>query len=191
MNEFGTLAKEIAAFLELNVNTLRKWSIALEERGYEIERNNKNQRIYYDRDVRVLSELKRLMERSTPFEKAVEGAIQKGKEFGDSRKTMDLINGKMMFTKEEVEDLVKKTAEETAAKTMELAEERIEREREATFAAFEHRMQNREESRDYELMQKIDQIQEQKRLEIASAEEEAQKKGLINSIKKVFKKSNV
>lgn len=46
MNEFGYFSKYVAMELRVTTSTLRRWSIELEKCGYNIERNEKEQRIY-------------------------------------------------------------------------------------------------------------------------------------------------
>lgn len=45
---------DIASLLDINTATLRKYSIMLEERGYNIERNSQNHRYYHDKDIITL-----------------------------------------------------------------------------------------------------------------------------------------
>lgn len=45
---------DIAELLNIKLPTLRKYSIMLEERGYNIERNSQNHRYYQDKDVITL-----------------------------------------------------------------------------------------------------------------------------------------
>lgn len=60
MGEYGVFASEVCRQLELNANTLRKWCIALEERDYHFERDKRNQRIYYSKDIVLLGRMKEL-----------------------------------------------------------------------------------------------------------------------------------
>ncbi|MGG0277997.1 hypothetical protein [Bacillus rhizoplanae] len=60
MGEYGVFASEVCRQLELNANTLRKWCIDLEEHGYSFERDKRNQRIYYSKDIVLLGRMKEL-----------------------------------------------------------------------------------------------------------------------------------
>jgi DNA-binding transcriptional MerR regulator len=71
MSEFGTFAKEVAVNLDISTSNLRKWSLLLEDAGYEFERNEKNQRIYYDRDINVLSQMKFVLEKDRNIDNAI------------------------------------------------------------------------------------------------------------------------
>ena len=59
--EFGYFAAEVCKDLNLNSNTLRKWSLALEDAQYKFERNPRNQRIYYEKDIALLRRMQDLM----------------------------------------------------------------------------------------------------------------------------------
>jgi transposase-like protein len=64
MTTYGFFSKEVAIQLEINPNTLRRWSIELEKYGYEFTRNEKDQRIYYDRDLVALTDFKKMLHRT-------------------------------------------------------------------------------------------------------------------------------
>lgn len=58
--EYGVFASEVCRQLDLNANTLRKWCIALERRNYQFERDKRNQRIYYPKDIALLERMRNL-----------------------------------------------------------------------------------------------------------------------------------
>lgn len=70
MNDFGYYAKTVAEDINISPNTLRRWSIELEKHGYQIERNDKNNRIYYERDYKAFRELKKLLDAGISMESA-------------------------------------------------------------------------------------------------------------------------
>ncbi|WP_180233590.1 MerR family transcriptional regulator [Bacillus cereus] len=70
MNDFGYYAKTVAEDIKISPNTLRRWSIELEKHGYQIERNEKNNRIYYERDYKAFRELKKLLDAGISMESA-------------------------------------------------------------------------------------------------------------------------
>lgn len=45
---------DVASLLDIKTATLRKYSIMLEKRGYNIERNSRNHRYYLDKDIITL-----------------------------------------------------------------------------------------------------------------------------------------
>lgn len=46
---FGYFSKDVALELKITTSSLRRWSFELEKLGYNFERNEKEQRIYYER----------------------------------------------------------------------------------------------------------------------------------------------
>ncbi|MEI3611417.1 MerR family transcriptional regulator [Pseudogracilibacillus sp. SO30301A] len=70
-NEFGYFSKDVAIELEITTSTLRRWSIELEKEGYNFNRNEKEQLIYYERDFKALRELKKLLSNNVPFSDAI------------------------------------------------------------------------------------------------------------------------
>lgn len=71
--DFGYFAAEVCKDLNLNSNTLRKWSLALENAQYMFERNPRNQRIYYEKDIALLKRMKDLMADGS---RTLENAVQ-------------------------------------------------------------------------------------------------------------------
>jgi DNA-binding transcriptional MerR regulator len=73
--KFGYFAKDVATDLEITTSTLRRWSLKLEELGYLFERNEKDQRIYYERDFKAFRELRKLITNSVSFEDAIKAVV--------------------------------------------------------------------------------------------------------------------
>lgn len=180
-NEFGTLSKEVAINLGVNPNTLRRWSLELEKHKYIFERNNKDQRIYYERDIQALSDLKIILDKGQSMENATKAIATSLKDLENAKKTLSVIineqenSDKYALSKRELESVVEKAV--TRA---------IEQEREAMFKAFEMKMSNTIEQRDRMLLQSINQTMEEKRLEITSVteKEKGKKSSLLNWFKK-------
>ncbi|BCC56685.1 MerR family transcriptional regulator [Bacillus cereus] len=157
MNEFGAFAKTVAMHLDINVNTLRRWAIELEKHGYDFERNEKNQRLYYERDILVLSDMKRMIDKTQSLENAGKAVVASFNERKNTEKTMSVIlekDDKISFTKEELEAFTKRIAEETAQKTVEEVMGKVN---------------DVLEQRDRKFMEGIRQTFEEKRLEIETA----------------------
>ena len=173
-NEFGTLSKEVAIYLDINPNTLRRWSLELEKHGYIFERNNKDQRIYYERDIQMLSELKIILNKGQSMENATKAVATKHRERNNAEKTLSVIvndgidNEQITLSKRDLESMIESTVEKVVVKA-------IEQEREAMFKAFELKMNDSIEKRDRILMQSINRSLEEKRLEIAATKEEEKK----------------
>lgn len=155
MSEFGTFAKAVAIHLDINVNTLRRWAIELEKFDYNFERNEKNQRMYYERDILVLSDMKRMIEKTNSLENAAKAVVSSFKERKSVEKTMSVImekDDKIAFTRQELEEYTKRIIEETSQKTSEMVLQKFN---------------DTLEQRDRQLVQGIRQTMEDKRLELA------------------------
>ena len=74
-NEYGYFVKETLTELEITSSTLRRWSIALEDQGYKFTRNERNQRIYYERDYKAISHLKKLLSNGVPYTDAIDAVV--------------------------------------------------------------------------------------------------------------------
>ncbi|MHA4046167.1 DNA-binding protein [Bacillus cereus] len=68
--EYGYFAQEVAKQLEINANTLRRWSIELEKMDYTFERNDRNQRIYYQKDIEILRQMKIYLKKNWKLDEA-------------------------------------------------------------------------------------------------------------------------
>lgn len=160
-NNFGYFAKDVAAELELTTSTLRRWSIELEKAGYSFERNEKEQRIYYERDFKAFRELKKLLSNSVFFIDAIKAVVSTDLDNKNALKTPSVFTDEVRLSKQELHDLVHKAVKDA-----------IEEEREAMFDAFEHKMNDVVEKRDRFITQQLHQSLEEKRLEIAATKEE-------------------
>lgn len=169
-NEYGAFSKEVALHLDINKNTLRRWSMELEDAGYEFTRNDKNQRIYYDRDLVALNDMKKFLEKTQSLESAAKAVVKRSKDKVNTEKVLSVIEDdgdKVAFTKDELEDFSRKIAEETAMKTAQLLMEKFN---------------DSIEKRDRQLVQSMrqtleekhqqQQLEQQRLLEIATAKEE-------------------
>lgn len=68
--EYGYFAQEVAKQLDINANTLRRWSIELEKMDYTFERNDRNQRIYYQKDIEILRQMKIYLKQNWKLDEA-------------------------------------------------------------------------------------------------------------------------
>jgi transposase-like protein len=172
INEFGSFAKEVSILLDINTNTLRRWSIELEKQGYEFERNEKEQRIYYKRDIIALKQMQQLISEKTSVlnaSKQVSKRYINKKELEQTLSVQEKNSVQITLSKEELQHLIEGSVEKA-----------IEKEREAMFSFFEKKLNNQIELRDRQLMQELT----KKQLEIAATNEE-NKKGFFS---RLFKK---
>ncbi|GAB1804598.1 MerR family transcriptional regulator [Priestia megaterium] len=173
--QLGYFAKQVCEKLNLNPNTLRKWAIELEENGYKFERNNKGtngQRIYYERDINIIAEFKVLVERTHSVENTAKLVIKRVEEGSNTEITHSVREEKersnpvkVTFTREELEQYTRGIIEETSAK---VAAEVSEQTAEAVYK----KMENLIEQRDHKLINQMNASMEQRRLEVAAAQEE-------------------
>lgn len=168
-HKFGYFAKDVAADLEVTTSTLRRWSLKLEELGYLFERNEKDQRIYYERDFKAFRELKKLISNSVSFEDATKAVISMDLDDKNASKTPSVHAENIRLSKQELHELIHKAVKDA-----------VEEEREAMFKAFEHKINNVLENRDRILTKHLQESLEKKQLEIAATEEK------ISWWKKIF-----
>ncbi|MGR6342602.1 DUF3967 domain-containing protein [Priestia megaterium] len=67
MNDSGTnekayWSKEVADVLQVAGSTMRKWCLALEDKGYKFDRGANNSRVFYNQDILALRRLKELVQ---------------------------------------------------------------------------------------------------------------------------------
>lgn len=80
-NEIGYFSKIVSDRLNISTDTLRSWSLRLESNGIVFERNDRNQRIYYAKDIRAFENMKELLRLQQPLDevaKTIAEKIEKG-----------------------------------------------------------------------------------------------------------------
>ena len=148
----------------LKFGTLRRWSIELEKQGYAFERNEKEQRIYYKRDIVALRQLQKMISEKVSMVNACTKIASKYINNKELEQTLDVHqqkNVQIAVSKEELQSMI---------------EQAIEKEREVMFKAFEAKMNDVVEKRDRILTQQLNRSLEERRLEIAAAQEEKETK---------------
>ena len=166
MTEYGMFAKELSLNLDINTNTLRRWAIELEEQGYEFSRNDKNQRIYYERDILALSDFQKIIEKTQSLEITAKAVVSKVNDKKNAEMMLGVIEDskdKIVFSKEELDDLINRVADEAVERAAE---------------HFSQKFMDVIEQRDRKLIHNLTQTMEQKQLEVAAAIEE-EKPGLF------------
>lgn len=159
---------EIAAILNIKQPTLRKYSIMLEERGHKIERNSQNHRYYTDKDLITLRRIITGKNSGITLDEVIDNVVNLSKNNAytnninnaeqpnnnDIQQFKEMVNEKFELQNEVIKELIKKIDEQ------------------------QEYIKNRDEQRDRNLMEAMDQIMEQKQAqkEIASAQEAEQKK---------------
>ena len=173
MNEYGFFSKDVVLKLDINASTLRQWCLAMEKEGYEFYRNDKEQRIYYERDINLLFELKNLIEKTRNRDDAIKTVVSRQKTVDNTEKMLSVNENKhdnITVSKSDLEELIQASVEKA-----------IEKEREAMFKAFEMKLNNTIEQRDRKLMESLRESQEERKvlLQLATAQEEEKKKGFF------------
>lgn len=173
MNEYGFFSKDVALKLDINASTLRQWCLAMEKEGYEFHRNDKEQRIYYERDINLLFELKNLIDKTRNRDDAIKTVVSNFKSVDNAEKMLG-VNEKehdnITVSKSDLEELIQKSVEKA-----------IEKEREAMFKVFEIKLNDTIEQRDRKLMESLRESQEERKalLQLAAAQEEEKKKSFF------------
>jgi DNA-binding transcriptional MerR regulator len=170
-NEFGTFSKEVAIHLDINPSTLRRWASELEKQGYKFERNDKNNRIFYDKDILALSDLKRLLDKTQSIEIATKTVAKQHADRKSSEKAIAALqenDAQITLTKDELEEYTKKNIiQQTAKQTAMAIKEQLTEE---ITGQVIQKMQQVEEQRDRKLMQSIRAtLDEKKKIEIEMA----------------------
>lgn len=167
--EFGTFSKEVSLHLDINPSTLRRWASELEKQGYEFERNDKNNRIFYDKDILALSDLKRLLEKTQSIEIATKTVVKQHQDRKSSEKAIAALQesgAQITLTKDELEEYTKNIIQQTAKQTAMAIKEQLTEE---ITGQVIQKMQQVEEQRDRKLMQSIRATLDEKKLEIEMA----------------------
>jgi len=108
-------AKELSLVLEINTNTLRRWSLELEGQGYEFSRNDQNQRIYHEHDISVIHDFRKTLEKTQSIENSAKAAVSRVNERKKAEKKRNIIGdskGKIVFSNEELDSLINRLTDE-------------------------------------------------------------------------------
>lgn len=110
-NTFGYFSKDVAIELEITTSSLRRWSIELEKEGYSFHRNDKDQRIYYERDFKALREFKKLLANSVPFSDATKAVASRDFETENAVRAPSVYSDMIRLSKRELKEIIKKEIE--------------------------------------------------------------------------------
>ncbi|MFC5651088.1 MerR family transcriptional regulator [Paenibacillus solisilvae] len=125
----GYLANDLARDIEIPTSTLSKWTSEFEKKsGILIKRNEKEQHIYSDRELKAFREIKNLLNNRVPFEDAITDAATMYLENESNHKD------EVRLSKSELQEIIRKEVQSA-----------IEEEREAMFKAIEVKMNEMKE----------------------------------------------
>ncbi|MCX4074703.1 MerR family transcriptional regulator [Bacillus subtilis] len=156
--EYGFFSKDVAKKLNITTSSLRRWSIELEKYNYIFSRNDKDQRIYYKNDIKILEALQKLLSSSIPLNSAVKNVIQNKENYKESISKDD--DAELLISKNELRQLIGDEVKSA-----------LEEERETFLKVLNDKMNNVIERRDRELLYEISKNREQKLLEAAATAE--------------------
>lgn len=75
-NERAYWTKEVAERLSIGESTLRKWCLALEDKGYQFTKGQRGSRAFVESDIEVLTKMKNVLNQlGTSIEQALEVAL--------------------------------------------------------------------------------------------------------------------
>ncbi|OHY73418.1 hypothetical protein BCV52_26430 [Priestia aryabhattai] len=157
-SEYGYFAKDVAADLEVTTSTLRRWSIELEKAGYKFERNEKDQRIYYERDFKAFRELRKLINNNVVLVDAIKAIVSMDVEGLNASQTPGVYREETRLTKQLLEELL----DEKINKAIQQAFEEGRRQGQKEIKDTINKMEQRSKERDDNLMSVIRSIQEEK-----------------------------
>lgn len=167
-------AKELALNLEININTLRRWAIELEKEGYIFSRNDKKQRIYYERDILVLSKFRKIIEKTQSLENTAKAVVSSINDKDNAEEMLSVIkenNGKIVLSKEDLESLLDRVAMEAVNRTAEQLSK-----------SFLDVL----EQRDKNLLHNLTKTMEQERLEVFAIAEGKKSRSFFHIFKRLF-----
>jgi len=173
-SEYGYFAKDVAADLEVTTSTLRRWSIELEKAGYKFERNEKDQRIYYDRDFKAFRELKKLISNSVVLIDAINAVVSMDVEGLNASQTPSVYREETRLTRQFLEEIL----DEKINKAIQQAFEEGRQQGHKEIKEMMKKIEKRSEERDENLMSVIRSIREEKeevKQLIAASQEQAKK----------------
>jgi Protein of unknown function (DUF3967)/MerR HTH family regulatory protein len=172
--EYGYFAKNVATNLEVTTSTLRRWSIELEKAGYTFERNNKDQRIYYQHDINAFKRLKELVNEGTTLIDAINTVVSIDLETVDAQKTPSVYQSETRLTVQHIEEILDKKINKAIQEAYEYGRKQGQEE---TLKQIE-RIEQRSNERDEKLMSMVRTIQEEKEeiRQLIAASQEKEKK---------------
>jgi DNA-binding transcriptional MerR regulator len=173
-SEYGYFAKDVAADLEVTTSTLRRWSIELEKAGYKFERNEKDQRIYYDRDFKAFRELKKLISNSVVLIDAINAVVSMDAEGLNASQTPSVYREETRLTRQFLEEILDEKINQAIQQAFEEGRQQGHKE----IKEMIKKIEKRSEERDENLMSVIRSIREEKeevKQLIAASQEQTKK----------------
>ncbi|MGG0545250.1 hypothetical protein ABEY63_25590 [Priestia aryabhattai] len=175
----GYFAKQAAEEVGTNPHTLRRWALELEKAGYKFSRNNKGKdghRIFYQHDIDTLIVFRDLISQLQDYEMVAKLTLERVEEpvIDELSPIVNEENNPsepviVSFTEQELKQYTESIIEETSKR---VSTETAEKASAQTAEAIYKRMENLLEQRDHELLIRLNESMEQKKLEVAATKEE-------------------
>jgi DNA-binding transcriptional MerR regulator len=203
-DNFGYFAKTVSERLGIAKDTLRSWSLKLEAEGVKFERNARDQRIYYEKDIRALENMKELMDLQQPLNdvsKTIANKIEKSFYNGDkTTKNTEITpsvsqgeNG-LITQEKQMQNFKKELIEELSNKQSEIMEQFKNDLAKEMSTVMQDRFENAvNEAVKMALLQERKEIKkqvvqeiEESNLQIASGIEKTGERGILKRLKRLF-----
>lgn len=125
----GYFAKQVCLDMEIHASTLRRWCAALERKGYKFDKNENNQRIFYERDYKALREIKKSLASGISFVDAINLTVSMHSTNNMVEKAPGDQKGEMRLQERDYEiiaNLLQEAIQRTATKEREAFEKLLE-----------------------------------------------------------------
>ncbi|WEA47304.1 DUF3967 domain-containing protein [Priestia aryabhattai] len=157
-SEYGYFAKAVAAQVEVATSTLRRWSIDLEKAGYIFERNEKDQRIYYERDFKAFREIKKLVNNDVLLSDAINAVVAMDLDGLNAAQTPSVHREETRLTKQYIEEML----DDKINAAIQHAFDEGRRQAQSELKEMMDKLERHSKERDENLMSVIRSIQEEK-----------------------------
>ncbi|MEC0348011.1 MerR family transcriptional regulator [Peribacillus frigoritolerans] len=202
--EFGYFAKTVSQRLGIAKDTLRSWSLKLEADGVKFERNARDQRIYYEKDIRALENMKELMDLQQPLNdvsKVIANKIEKsfynGSELANNTEITPSVSQEehaLITQEKQMQNFKKELIQELSNKQSEIMEQFKNDLTKEMSTVMQDRFENSvNEAVKMALLQERKEIKrqvvqeiEENQLQIASGVEKNVEKGIFKRLKRLF-----
>ncbi|MCK2021261.1 MerR family transcriptional regulator [Peribacillus frigoritolerans] len=202
--EFGYFAKTVSQRLGIAKDTLRSWSLKLEADGVKFERNARDQRIYYENDIRALENMKELMDLQQPLNdvsktianKIGKSLYNKDESINNTEITPSVSQKEnaLITQEKQMQNFKKELIQELSNKQSEIMEQFKDDLTKEMSTVMQDRFENAvNEAVKMALLQERKEIKKQivqeiedNKLQIASGVEKKEEKGILNRLKRLF-----
>lgn len=182
--EYGLFSKDAALKIEVQPGTMRQWCLAIEKEGYKFERNEKDQRIFYERDINMLFEIKTKLKKTRDRNNTIKTVVERylfemntdisPSVHEEKREIIEL-------SKEDLQTMLNNAVEKGTNNAMDQQQkfnkellDRLDKQNEYIQKQQQY-IDDRINQRDKDLLEGIRELQEQKQLAAAKEEEEQNK----------------